>query len=139
MRLTPLPITGATPDAFRLGDTERAMRDLGASLRADPEVGCVWLDGDLPEWAATCLRLHVDHLVYWWRHSPSVIVACDACGEWKMAGKRSTVGSHCYMGGRYKVKTLPIVWGCQGTFRLVDLPWSTPRPKRKRKKLAVAA
>lgn len=136
VRLSPLPISGATPDMFRLGDTANAMRASGSTLRADSEAGCIWLDGALPEWAVTCLRLHADHLVYWWRHSPSVIAVCDVCGEWKLAGKRSTIGSHCYMGGRYKVKTLPVIWGCQGTFRLVDLPWAAARPKRRRVKVA---
>jgi hypothetical protein len=131
-----MSVTGIRPEMMRLGEVSRLMTDSGLVLAADPTRGRIEIPDALPDWAVRTLSLHYDRLVYWWRHSPCVILVCDSCGQWKVSGKRTSDGSHCFMGGRYKVRKLPVAWGCQGTFRVVDLPWAEARPKRKRKKVA---
>lgn len=107
------------------------MHDLDVKLMATPDRGRLDIVGKPPDWVVETLRQHYELLVYWWRHSPCAIAVCDACGEHKVTGSRSE--SRCYMGQtdrRAKYK-----WGCQGTMKPLDLPWTKKRPNRRRVKI----
>lgn len=103
----------------------------GVKLMATPDRGRIDVVGRLPDWAMETLNQHYDNLVYWWRHSPCVLAVCDSCGEWKFTGSRSA--TRCFRG--QVNKRAKFKWGCQGTMKPVELPWTTKRPNRKRVKI----
>ncbi len=144
MRL--FPLTGWPPESSRLLEVAELMNDTDVVLRAEPALGQIHVDGELPDWGLTCLRAHHDNLVYWWRASPMQILACSECGTWRAGGSKS--GGPCWHGGknrltdRQKKMRMTLVnptWGCQGQFEVVKLPWAARRPNRRRTKLEGAA
>ena len=131
--VTPAKLTGSEPEAFRLAEASRAMSETGTVLRAVPAAARIDLVGDAPDWAVRALRLHRDLLVAWWRTSPSAILVCDSCGQWLVTGSRTKSGRRCFMGQmapRAKFK-----YGCQGKMQVLDLPWESDRPRRRRVKI----
>jgi len=128
MKLEPSP---SHDHLNRLGEVAALMHAEGVQLMATPSRGRLDIVGKLPEWAVDTLRQHYDHLVYWWRHSPCVIAVCDTCGEWKITGSRSE--TRCYRG--QVNKRAKFKWGCQGTMKPLDIPWTKKRPNRKRVKI----
>lgn len=138
MKLEHVEMVGAPPEAFRLAEVAALMAECGTTLTADPKLGQIELDGVLPDWAVMTLSLHYRHLVFWWRSSPSALLVCDTCGQWKFSDA-SAKGDRCFMGSERRWQGHKITWGCQGKFRLIVLPWTKRRPNRKRIKVAVAA
>lgn len=131
MKLERSQAAGFRPEMMRLAEVAELMSSTGTMLSADPSRGLIEVVGELPDWAITVLSLHYDNLVLWWTMSPAAILVCDSCGQWKLSGKKSADGGRCFL----RVGKS----GCQGAFRVVELPWVTPRPKRKRIKLKAAA